>query len=71
MRHGQSTTFLESGERRRQHIQRANSVKTQQSEFDSRSDALKHAKSFKYLGHWMGKDNHNGRAVRAELLKAR
>ncbi len=45
-------------------------MKAQRKEFVIRGDTLKRAKSFKYLGRWMGKDDHDGRAVRAQLLKA-
>ncbi len=71
MRHRQSATCLESGEQQQQHIGRADSVRAQRREFTIRGDTLKQAQSFKYLGRWMGNDDHGGHAVQAQLLKAR
>jgi hypothetical protein len=69
--HGTTKLCLAGGERRQQHLRRAEATQAQRREFVISGDTLKRAESFKYLGRWLSEDDHDGRAVRAQLTKAR
>ena len=69
--HGETALCKVGGQRRRQHLRRAQATKAQRREFTIYGDTLKRVESFKYLGRWMSEDDQDGRAVRAQLTNAR
>ena len=70
MGHAQSATCREMAARRVQHFNRAKAARAQRREFVINGDTLRQAESFKYLGRWLGQDDLDSHAVRAQLIKA-
>ncbi len=71
MIHAQSDTCHKMGETQRQHLRCSEVTRAQRREFVISGDTLRRAESFKYLGRWLGEDDQDGPAVRAQLVKAR